>query len=361
MAIQVLHRRRIHQQAWKGLILFLAGVGSFSGAFAAAPHREIELRLRTGEERDVVIDLGQDSRPDLDFVARLIPSQEEVWRKGLLSLSLADAGFPGATEQRLPHDPAGRRLRLRASARLCSPAGEYGSALEVEAVKKLTDLPAGAPERLSVILHVEAGPSCAAVKTRAGGLALLVVLVGLYVRQMFFRSSFLSPELLAGSLQPLRWNDSGLTEGAGRGEDLRGRVARQLPLWRRALAWLGANPLLFGLPWQRYEETVQIDLGRRPDVLSLTLIPKRKAFEYFKAHPEESRRRLFATADRGGGIVFFGMPDAEGRIGPLVPERPLRPEQLTTLAGVRLVEPEPEDKYDRRPAGWAILGSGGRS
>lgn len=216
MVTEVLRRRRTRQWARGGFVLFLATwAGSLSGATAAAPPRGIEARLRAGEERDVVVDLGQDSRPDLDFVARLIPSQEEVWRKGLLSLSLVDAGFLGSTEQRLPHNLAGRRLRLRASARLCSPAGEYGSELEIAAINKLTDHPAGAPERIPILLRVEAGPSCAAVKTRAGGLALLVVLVGLYVRQMFFRSSFLSPELLAGGLQPLRWNASGLTEGAG--------------------------------------------------------------------------------------------------------------------------------------------------
>ncbi|HSS76754.1 MAG TPA: hypothetical protein VLV54_08405 [Thermoanaerobaculia bacterium] len=345
-----------------GLALFLVSWGGgLAGARAATLPREIEVGLRAGEERDVVVDLGQDARPDLDFVARLTLPAGEAWRKGLLSLSLADAGFPGATEQRLPHDSTGRRLRLRAAARLCSPAGEYQGTLSVVALRKPTDSPASASEQIPIVLSVEAGPSCAAARARAGGFALLVVLAGLYLRWMFFRSSFLSPELLAGNLQPLRWNANGLIEGAGRGNDLRGRITRQLTPWRRALAWLGANPLVFGLPWQRYEETVQIDLGRRPDVLSLTLLRKRKAFEYFRARPEEARKRLFATAIRGGGILFFGAPDAQGRIGSLIPERPLRPEQLATLGGVRLVEPEPEEKDDRRPAGWAILGSGGRS
>jgi hypothetical protein len=198
---------------------------------------------------------------------------------------------------------------------------------------------------------------CAPTQAKAWTSALLIVFLGMYGRFMFLNSVFLSPSALANRLQPLRWmEDGGTGPGGDRIEDLSTRIARQLSWDSRIKAWLAANPLVFGLPGKKYEETFRIEVGRRPDDLFLTPVAKRRIQEHLAAHPEDARGRLFAKAEKGGGVSVFGMPDGQGRIGNLVPEPSLRANQVSHLNHHRLVEPEPPDDRPHRPAGWKILG-----
>lgn len=342
--------------------MFIFGGPGFTGICLGTPPHEIQVHLQAGEARDVVVDLGTDSRPDLDFLAKLIPPEQEAWRKGLLTLSLPDANDVSVPELRLPHQPAGRQVRIRISARHCSPAGHYAARLEISTIEKRSERPTGSSEVIPLRIDVVGDGICASTKATAGGSALLVVLLGLYVRFMFLNSIFLTPTALAGRLRPLRWTEDGDAGPAGdRIQDLRFRISRQLPWRSRIKAWLTANPFVFGFPGKRYEETVLIELGRRPDDLFLTPVPRRQILEHLTVHPEDGRGRLFAKAEQGGGISFLGMPDGRGRIGDLVPDRSLRADQVSNLSKLRLVEFDPPDDRTSRPAGWEIVGSGGRS
>ncbi len=337
------------------------GLGLASPSLAQAS-REIQVHLQAGEAREVLVDLERDSRPELDFLARLSLPEGKAWRNGQLTLSLLSASDPSVTEQRVPHSPSGRQILLKIAARHCSPPGLYSARLEIAAIEKSSEHPAGTFQVIPLSIDVAADPICATTKAIAGGSAVLVAVLGLYARLMFLNSIFLSPSTLASRLLPLRWTEMGGVEGSGgHQEGLRGRIARQLSWERRIVAWLAANPLVFGLPGKRYEETVHIEVDRRPDHLFLTLVPERRSYEHFQAHPEDARGRLFARAERNGGVSFFGMPDSGGRIGRLLPARSLRSNQLSNLGDLQLVEPDPPEERAQRPAGWKILGLGGRS
>ncbi|HTG35086.1 MAG TPA: hypothetical protein VLB76_19390 [Thermoanaerobaculia bacterium] len=334
-----------------GLNLAIATLGSvLASPSLAQDSREIQIHLQAGEAREVLVDLGRDSRPDLDFLAQLTQADGKAWPEGL-ALTLADTTDRQTGEHKISKGPGSRQVRLLAAARHCTPPGRYKARLQITALDKAADIPLG------IIVESD---SCAAVKARAEGAALLIALAGVYVRVMFFSSTFLSPSLLAQHLQPLFWTENRDVVGGGRREDLQNLVVRQLSLGRRALAWLAANPLIFGLPWTRYEEAVHIDLGRRPDSLVLTPVSKRQAFEYFRSHPDEAKGRLFATAQKGSSLLFFALPDSRGRIGKLQPREPLRSDQVLPLSRiVHLLEPEPPADLVNRPAGWKVLGFGG--
>lgn len=189
---------------------------------------------------------------------------------------------------------------------------------------------------------------------------LAAVALWLYARGMYFNCSFVTPDQLANRLSPLRWTSHNQTEGApDKKGEIRAKLTAQITLGRRFGAWLRANPLVFGLPWKRYTETVQLDLGRRHDDILLEFIPYPDAFAHSQADPESARGRLFASATPGKSLLIFGLADKRGFIGKLKPDSDieklgaLRP--WTRLLG-RPANSSESDDLAGLAAGWQILG-----
>lgn len=316
----------------------------------------IAVTVKGGEFKEIILDLGTDRRPDLVFEATLDPSADEPrWPKDFLQVSLVqDRAL--VREVRVPYSPGGRKVVLRVTAKHCAPAGHYERDIRFEAADRADTRLTKVAETIPVEFIVAADPTCSWVKGGAIGIALLVVLAGFYLQFMVLNSVFLSPTILASGLALLRRTDSGdLEMHPGLGGELRIQATRQLSPVARARAWLAANPLIFGLPGNRYEETVRIGLARRTDLLSLAPVPRRRAYEHFRVHPDEARGHLFAKAEKNGSVSFFGMPDSHGQIDRLQPSKPLRPDQLAILSNLKLIEAEPGAAH--KYAGWQILGS----
>ncbi|HSL81489.1 MAG TPA: hypothetical protein VLF66_01855, partial [Thermoanaerobaculia bacterium] len=147
---------------------------------------------------------------------------------------------------------------------------------------------------------------------------LLLLLLLLYSVSMFRNSRFLDPRQVADRLRPLVWTGIGGTEERrGAEDDIRRMVRRGMPWTGRAKAWLIANPLRFGLPGGRYEETLEVALRPHPDPAAslVRLVPERQAVEAIRDSPSDYWGRLFASAR--AGVTFVGVPDVTGRISQL--------------------------------------------
>jgi hypothetical protein len=328
------------------IVLFLlgtaAGVLAEEDRFTA---KAVEISLRGGQVKTVPIDLGSDPRQDLKLWARL-EALPEGWPEKDLRIEIVS--------DEIDSGPRGRTLVVRVTAEHCCRAGEYDASLAIGADKP--DLPQGNVAALPLRIRVEQGPVCANAKRTAGGLVLLAVLLWLYARGMYFNCCFLAPDHLAARLVPLRWTSQGQTEGASEKRDeVRAQVEAQFRPVRRFRAWLRANPLVFGLPWKGYRETVAMHLGRRPESVQLEFMPHRDTFEHCQANSEEARGKLFASATPSGGAFIFCVPDSGGLIGRLRPESTL--EGVAKVKhGTKLITVSAHLADDPNPAaGWQIL------
>jgi hypothetical protein len=287
------------------LILIWVLLGISPGVFAQT--REIEISLRGGQVKTVPINLGSDPRRDLKLWARLEPLPESWPEK--------DLGIEIVSDE-IDFRPEGRTLVLRVTAEHCCRAGEYDASLAIGAGKP--GATQGKVATLPLRIRVARGPVCTAANLGIGASVVLSILLWLYTRRMYFNCSFLSPDRLADRLVPQRWTAHGQTEGVkDRRDEVRARIAAQFRPVGRFRAWLLANPLVFGLPWKRYEETVAVDLGRRHDDILLSFMPYRDTFRHCESNPEEARGKLFAS---GREAVIFCLPDKKGLIGRLRPD-----------------------------------------
>jgi Mg-chelatase subunit ChlD len=147
---------------------------------------------------------------------------------------------------------------------------------------------------------------------------LLLLLIGLYIFNMFHNSSFIDRNLLASKLVPLRWDEWGEPQPqANQLEEVKRMVRRAMPPHQRALSWLRCNPLKFGLPGGHYEESVQLYLEPARDVhrSSIQLVADPDLFTASRANPNQHVGRIYATAK--GGLYIFCFPDRNGRLGRL--------------------------------------------
>lgn len=297
---------------------------------------ELSVRVRGGEVADLPLAVKGNFQGDVQLRAVIArPEDEEVvWPEDREDLVL---GFAAAGKKKvlreggeplLEHDFAAGTgaapLRLRALPHRCCGAGRYETRLGLVPAGN-QPLPPGAvplsPIVIPVRLEVEAAGvwACYGVTLLWILAALLALLLLLYLYSMFRNSSFLRAEELAARLQPLVWTGYGDTVEQ---KNTKAEVLRLahggLPLGRRALAWMRANPLRFGLPGGRYQETVELFLQPHRDVArsSIALLPERDLEQKLAGEPESFCGRLFATA--AGGVTFVGVPDGSGRISRLV-------------------------------------------
>jgi hypothetical protein len=330
----------------RNVLLILVLLGISPGIFAQTndvTQESIEISLQGGQIKTIPIDLGSDSRPDLKLWARLEPLPEEWPEKDLRIEIISDE---------IDYKPEGRTLVVQVTAEHCCHAGEYNAKLTIGAGKP--ESPHGKVATLSLKVRVARGPICTAANFGIGGLLLLGALLWLYTRGMYFNCSFLSPDRLADRLVPQRWTSQGQTEGmTGKKDEIRNRIAAQFRPFPRFRAWLLANPLVFGLPWKRYKETVAIDLGRRHDDILLSFMPYRETFRHCQSNPEDARGKMFAS---GQEAFIFCLPDRKGLIGRLRPDF-LSDRVAEVRRGAKLLAASAGSMEDPKglPAGWQIL------
>lgn len=340
-------RQQSPRRAAHVLFLLLLLAGSASGPAHAQEGsitaEEILISLRGGQVKTIPIHLGSDQRQDLKLWARLDPLPEE-WPGKDLRIEIVSEEIDSTSE--------GRTLVVRVTAEHCCRAGEYEANLAIGAGKP--ESPDGRAAILPLKVRVARGPVCTAVNLGIGTSIFLAILLWLYLRGMYFNCSFLSPERLADRLVPQRWTSQGQTEGVtGKRDEIRDRIAAQLRPVGRFKTWLRANPLVFGLPWKRYEETVALELGRRYDSILLSFMPYRNTFRHCQSNLEDARGKLFAS---GQEAFIFCLPDRAGLIGRLRPDftseridKVRRGAKLLATSGGSLDDPT------GLPAGWQIL------
>lgn len=265
-----------------------------------------------------------------------------------------------------PND-ASAHLDVRVRSDVCCISGSYRTQLALVSTS-------GSKEVIRIPVRItvkEAGVwSCWGRTIIWTLLTLLIILVLLYIANMFRQSHFLRRNLVAAKLVPLRWDDWREAEAYSRqADDVKRLVRKSLSFKDRAWNWLRANPLKFGLPGQAYHESAQLYLEPARDVSRsrLVLIPDRDLTTSIRRDPASGKGRIFVSAR--GGLSFFAVPDREGRLGRLHYQDDFgsggfgasswgdepQPEELsmTTLRRADLLDINPE----REPgdaAGWRV-------
>lgn len=343
---------------------------------------ELVVKARGGDAGDLPLTVRGNFQREVKLRAAVAP-EPEAWPKDRDDLVL---GFAGDRPKRVLHDekgdepsqvhdfaagPGAPPLLLRALPGRCCAGGSYRTRL---GLGPATDqpLPPGAsklePLVVSVRIDVEPagfwacwGPLLLAV---LGLLALL--LLALYILNMFRNSSFLRVETLASRLKPLVWTEYGdaVEQKSSKNEVLR-LVRGAMPPHRRALAWLKANPLRFGLPGGRYRETAELLLQANRDAARSQIVLQADGDVQGRAEsePEGYVGRLFAVG--AGKITFLAVPDPAGRLNRLVwqdgymPAAPdgeparLKAVKLNKARLLKALEPW-ETHEEGKPAGWQV-------
>lgn len=318
----------------------------------------IQLRLRAGETRSFALDLSamkdQEGRlrVELQNGKPLPPSIGLTVQLGrdfppVTQIALAELGdrplLVTATAQRRWSD-------LRAEARLLLTRSDPSPAAGGESATRRLEIP------LAVL--VEGSPQRSLVPWLV---ALTVLVTILYTGNMVTNTHLLSLDGLTKRLIPQQWG-----EMAGHVVDQRGKASlaeklRYSLAWhRRARAWLRANPLLFGLPWRSYHETLSLRLGTRPGDSWFILEPQSDFPRLIADQPGRWVGRLFACAKEHRRVQFLAVPGDDRRLEKLViesstPRSPSKPSCLqlekATLGRLR-EEGEPLAPGD--PSGWKI-------
>ncbi len=287
---------------------------------------ELDAALTGGEDAELALELTGNHKKPIVFEAILPPPTERAgWPDEDLTLMFLDEEGQrlGALE-----DPALSRsvsfaaaggsmapLRIKAFSDACCAGGTYQTELALVPIS-------GADETIRIPIKVtvtDAGVwSCWGPVILWGVLALVMLALALYVFNMFRQSNLLSRDLMASRLVPLRWDEWGEPETQSRqADDVKRLVRRCMPWHRRALNWLKANPLKFGLPGEAYYETVQLFLEPARDVSRsrVTLVPERDLYQELRREPQRGKGRIYCCAR--GGLYFFAIPGRDGRLGRL--------------------------------------------
>jgi hypothetical protein len=330
-----------------GLILGLAAL-LLAGSLAASADVAMATQtipVRGGTILKLEIPLTPELAPGRSLGVRLVPGKG--WGGGLTlreEHQLSSTSPGGSWEWIIPPSETGRPLRLEVSARTCSATAEYLATLEVWAggpgIRQLASVP--------LVFAVErSGLGCAAVHSGALAGAAVVLLLPFYLWSMWAHSHFLKEDQLTLRIKPVTERDGEIWPGDDtRRSRVEGAVRAGLTRGARLLAWLGANPFRFGLPGQRYEETVEVSF--------LTDLQRIHVSPSVRAHRNPEPGKLYASATPEGPVVFgcFKPRPGEGpkseEIGGLV----LQPAPgRTILSTDRNPEMEQEDFFRK---GWEI-------
>lgn len=296
---------------------------------------ELSVRVKAGETAEVPLPIKGNFHGEIP------------WRKSVI--------LPEETED-LSVSFQDKPLRLRVAPDRCCAGGTYQAEARLAA-------PSMEPVLVPVRIEVEPAGfwACYGPRILVALAALLLLLLLLYIVNMVRNSSFLKAETLASKLKPLVWTAFGDTmEQKGSHDDVLRRVRKALPFQNRALTWLRANPLKFGLPGGSYRETVELIVSAAKDMgkLYVDLRVEPDLQGRMARQPETYSGRLFATAL--GGVVFLAMPDANGRICKLAQQDGFTPEdgkpRAIKLKKARLLKNlESWETYEENTAaGWQV-------
>lgn len=216
---------------------------------------------------------------------------------------------------------ADQPLRVRVEALPCCGTGRYSSRLRLRSVG------GGTPVEVPIEVTV-AGSwwTCYRSWVIAALLGLLAFLLMFYLISIFTHCRLLSRKQLVTRLVPLHWPRYGgaprpASDRGGDREEVEDMVGAGMRWHRRLLAWLKANPLIIGLPRQRYRETAELNLSSSLEFSSVDLQGERDVVGRLQSSPEldpGDEGRLFARA--GSGVNFFAVRGPRGAIGELTPE-----------------------------------------
>jgi hypothetical protein len=260
-------------------------------------------------------------------------------------------------------------LLLHIDTDTCCPGGSYTTELVLVASE-------GVQEPLRIFVRADVEPAgmlaCWGSTLVTVALVALALLLALYVFNMVRKTTLLSRKRLAAKLVPLRWDRRGMPEpNLEVSPHVRDKIRRELSLWRRALAWLKANPFAFGLPGRPgYRETATLHLAAVDSVfraVELRLIAELDIYRRLKNEPAYRAGQLLVMAP----LKLVAKPTEDGRVcGTLVPAEklkealsPRRPRpraegdevELLDLAGTELVQPLPrQDRLEQSAAGWLV-------
>ncbi len=340
------------------------------------PPAALSFDLDGGRARTVPVPIHGNFRRGLALTAMVAPGETGAWPEDPDDLAVtAAAGGGTGPEGGATYAPGGgEALILTARAARCCAGGAYRTRLGLVPA----DPSAYAPEGSAVeplVVPVEVRVASAGIWACWGPivlwslLALALLLLALYLAGMVRHSHLLDPRALADRLRPLVWTAGGGTEERRNAQDdVRRMVRRGLPWGGRIGAWLRANPLRFGLPGGRYEETAELTLQPHHDVAvsHARLLARRGGLDAIRREPAEYLGRLFASAR--AGVTLLAVPTPEGRIGALAVDGAVAPRDVgggpdgapqprpLTLRRTALIRPlDPREAPEEgAAAGWRV-------
>jgi hypothetical protein len=296
------------------LLIGVLGVPLAAQENVSLPSRAIP--LRSGESRDIYLNLGADNRQDVEIKARL--ALEEPWpdRKRL------NLGIVHASSQELGMDtvlryvPGGRVLWLQAHADRCAPEGTYRAHVDVMPVGQ-DQTGAGKPVRIPLVVEVAGSSACTVSYAKTALFTLPMALSLFFMLTFVTHTRRLSIAQLAERLQPLYWGPNGEPKPYEASERVGYQITGRLGFAARARSWLSENPIKFSLPGRTYEETFEIRLGPRLEHLTVWVVPPQVARACWE---NRVGGRLFAKADARGGLSLFCVLDEKGQLWGLTAE-----------------------------------------
>jgi hypothetical protein len=285
--------------------------------------RELTASLQAGESAELKFRVGGNFKKDARFNVLVPPADErEAWPSGAEELQiqfLDDAGeaifdaegkLAEATSVSFAPGGQGAAFGFRVESNACCEGGTYRTELVLAPTSGTKE-----PIRVPVEITVEPASiwSCRGPMILWALAALLLILLILYVYNMFRNSSFLSKGRLANRMALLEWDATGMPVGLDGGpRKVKNIVGKHFKFGPRLRAWLAANPLKLGLPNDyKYDETVRIIFdAEQPQLSRLKVLEKVDHWEKLGKRPLIAAH-IFVSKKRG----FYGVPDPDGYFG----------------------------------------------
>lgn len=175
-----------------------------------------------------------------------------------------------------------------------------------------------------------------------------------YLGSMFTHSRILSRREIARTLTPLQRQEDGSLQPMrrGRAEAHAQQALRHFRWHRRLLAWLRANPLVFGIPTKDYREVLRLELGPNSKTTYATVEGERDFLRRIESEPERYPGRLYAIASDTGRVRFRVIPAQGGKVGRLVMPRVAEQETEKWTPKVFDLRRTEDFVYELDDAGW---------
>ncbi len=241
-------------------------------------------------------------------------------------------------------------IALRAQSDACCSDGTYRTELALVPLSGTKE-----PIRVPVEIDVEKASawSCWGPTILWALLALLVLLLALFLYNLWQNTNLLSKKKLINQIVVLEWGPTGRpTEAPNSPQQVESFVDKGMSFGDRFKAWLAANPLKIGLPNDyRYDETVRVVLDvDQPRRSSLNVLDKPGHHDGLLKNPRVDGL-VYASATK----QFYGVPDLDGYIGSLHKQNhmslPSGELEIADLMGTELVLDD-TDRDPGTPAGY---------